>query len=338
MNDKIILKPKVVWLLLTLLYFSIGANHQGVSAIIPSIFISTTQFLIYTIIRKQLIPRYFETNRTKFHRYNILLVVFTAILMTVVFRYYFILFPPLQSVPKGNPFMPVFLNLIIYSFASWASVSRYLLDKEKKTIALIEDLKRDKIESELRFLKMQINPHFLFNALNNIYSLAYSEDKRVPEKISMLSEMLRYVLYDCEAEYISLGKEIGYIQNFIDFQQMKTEKLQNITLSNENYQADKRISPMLFAPLVENAFKHSKIEEDPLGFVHINIATDKQKIIFEVKNSIPEKPRIPSQLNNGKGIGIENIKNRLKFLYPQKHELIIDQNQKLFAVRLELFD
>ena len=338
MNDKLLLKPKVVWALLTLLYFSVGATHQGVSAIIPSLFMSSSQFFTYIIINKKLIPRYFDINRSKFHKYNLLIIVIIAIFMTLVFRFYFIIFPPSQPVTKANIFGPFFLNLIVCSFASWASISGYLLDKEKKTIALIEDLKRDKIESELRFLKMQINPHFLFNALNNIYSLAYSEDKRVPEKIAMLSEMLRYVLYDCETEYISLGMEIRYIQNFIDFQQMKTENPQNITLTNNNYQADKRISPMLFAPLVENAFKHSKIEEDPLGFVHISITTAKQKILFEVKNSIPANPRIPSQLNRGKGIGIDNIKNRLKFLYPQKHELIIDNNQTHFTVKLELYD
>jgi LytS/YehU family sensor histidine kinase len=211
-----------------------------------------------------------------------------------------------------------------------------LLEKEKITKIEIEELKRDRAESELKFLKMQINPHFLFNALNNVYIMTYTGDKSAADKIAMLSNMLRYVLYDCKSDLISIEKEIEYINNFIEFQQLKTEKKQNITFVTPNINESSMIAPMLLIPFIENGFKHSRIEKYKDGYVNIKLSIIKDKIHFNIKNSLPEIP-VKSSSNIDKGIGIENVKNRLELLYPEKYSLEIKTSGKEFQVTLELF-
>lgn len=215
-------------------------------------------------------------------------------------------------------------------------MTKYLIDKQEKTNIELETLKRGKAESELKFLKTQINPHFLFNALNNIYSMAYTGDKSAPEKITMLSDMLRYVLYDCESDYISLYKEVDYINSFMEFQQLKTEKRQNIRFDIGNYDENYQIAPMLLVTFVENGFKHSKIEKDKNGFVNITISQTPEKFYFFVENSIPVEAAVPTP-ETKRGIGIENAKNRLNLLYPKKHKLEISNSNNIYKVELELY-
>jgi LytS/YehU family sensor histidine kinase len=210
------------------------------------------------------------------------------------------------------------------------------MEKEKRTKIEIEELKREKAESELKFLKTQINPHFLFNALNNIYTMTYIGDKSAHEKIATLSDMLRYVLYDCESDLIPLDKEVKYISSYIEFQQLKTERKQNITFlynkENENYM----ISPMLLIPFIENGFKHSGIEKDRSGFVSILLSQTKEKLLFTVKNSHSGE-KMPVKPPKDRGIGIENVINRLELLYPGKYLLDVRADNHEYSIYLELF-
>jgi LytS/YehU family sensor histidine kinase len=222
--------------------------------------------------------------------------------------------------------------------AFWASITTYLIGRQEKINLEIEALKREKAESELKFLKTQINPHFLFNALNNIYSMAYTGDSSTPEKITMLSDMLRYVLYDCESDYISLYKEIDYISSFLEFQQLKTEERQNIEFNFGPYDDNYQIAPMLLVGFVENAFKHSKIEKDRDGFVKIYLWQNPTKFYFSVENSVPEV-LLPLGSNTARsgGIGIENAKSRLALMYPDRHQLEIASSENYHKVVLELY-
>jgi len=219
--------------------------------------------------------------------------------------------------------------------AFWGTMTRFLVEKPEKNKGELGKIKTEKAESELKFLKTQINPHFLFNALNNIYSMAYTGDKSAPEKITMLSDMLRYVLYDCESDYISLYKEIDYINSFLEFQQLKTENRQNITFNIGSYDENYQIAPMLLVTFVENAFKHSKIEKDKSGFVRIMLSQTDGDFHFIVENSIPPQ-QIAKKSNHDKGIGIENARNRLELLYPKKHELTIIHDESNYKIVLKL--
>ncbi|MEL6535701.1 MAG: histidine kinase [Bacteroidota bacterium] len=185
-------------------------------------------------------------------------------------------------------------------------------------------------ESELRFLKMQINPHFLFNSLNNIYALSVTNSDKTQEGIHTLSLMLRYVLYDCEQPKIPISKEVEYIRHFIDLYKLKSSEEYNIEFVETVASTTIMIAPMLLVPFIENAFKHSGIEKRGESFVSIRLQAKANKVELFVKNSLPSQP-----LNTDphRGIGLQNVKKRLALLYPDKHQLEIEKSDT-FSVKL----
>ena len=179
---------------------------------------------------------------------------------------------------------------------------------------------------------MQINPHFLFNALNNIYALSVTNSEKTQEGISTLSQMLRYVLYDCERPKVPLQKELEYISHFIELFKLKSSKDFNINFTEEIENDSIMVAPMLFVPFIENAFKHSGIEKGGDSFVNISLKSSSNSIDFKVENSLPIEPLITDE--NG-GIGLQNVKKRLEILYSEKHQLSIE-NKNTFKVILKV--
>ena len=171
------------------------------------------------------------------------------------------------------------------------------LKKKNKETRLINE---EKLNTELKYLKAQINPHFLFNALNNIYSLSYMKSDKGPDAILKLSGMLRYVLEDCQNDKVSLHSEVDYIKNFIDFQQMKSPVDQNIEFNHGLVDQSVKVAPMLFISFLENSFKYSKVENTKDAFVNISMQTKEKELFFEIRNSIPAKGKAAS--GSGKGI------------------------------------
>lgn len=327
----------MIWTGLFLLYFAVGVQISLQRGIYMSLLFTTMQFLVYTANNHVLIPSFFEKEKTKFYVLNFIFLFVTVSFFTAVdiALSTFIALPDMENRPSLVIF-PFFLHTVLCVVALWVSIGQYLMEKEKRTKIEIEELKREKAESELKFLKTQINPHFLFNALNNIYTMTYIGDKSAHEKIAMLSDMLRYVLYDCESDLIPLGEEVKYIRSYIEFQQLKTEKKQNITFlynkGNENYM----IAPMLLIPFIENGFKHSRIEKDRSGFVSILLSQTKEKLLFTVKNSHSGE-KMPAKPSKDRGIGIENVRNRLELLYPGKYLLDVRTDDHEHSIYLELF-
>lgn len=201
--------------------------------------------------------------------------------------------------------------------------------RQEREMALINE----NLTTEMKFLKSQINPHFLFNALNNVYSLSHTNSSKTPEMILKLSDMLRFMLYESEDKKVFIGKEIDYIKHFIDFQKLKIEGEPRISVNFENAERQVLIEPMLLIPFIENAFKHSKIEDIRHGWVRIELVANHEKINFKVTNSLPA-----SVLHTDKvgGIGLENVRKRLMYLYPHSHKLNIRQANGEFSVDLEI--
>lgn len=192
-------------------------------------------------------------------------------------------------------------------------------------------LKSEKLESELKFLKSQINPHFLFNSLNNIYTLTMLNPNAAGESVLKLSEMLRYLLYECDAEKVALGRELTYLENYIALFSLKDDEPLNIKFNKTNMQNDIMIAPLLFIPFVENAFKHSQVEDLENGWINIKLSSDEQQIYFEVKNSLPQNEFAKDKVG---GIGLNNVKRQLELVYPNKHTLNIDKQEGEFSVEL----
>lgn len=194
-------------------------------------------------------------------------------------------------------------SIIMAMFISWA----YCLFERNKEIELLNK------ESELNELKRQLNPHFLFNALSNIYSIAYLGDKRTPDKIMQLSEMLRYVIYETDVDQVDLQYEIEYLEYYIEFQKFRIKREQRIEFDFENADGSLKIAPLLLQPFVENSFKHSQIASEPDAWVSILLRTEGNTILFIIENTISLKSQ-PEILNNP-GTGLENIKKRLHLIY-----------------------
>ncbi len=237
--------------------------------------------------------------------------------------------PGMQRPGPPSAFLIHFLLIgVSYVVSILAETFLFAQKKEeaiaKQTAALVE--------SELKFLKMQINPHFLFNSLNNIYALSITNSEKTPESIHSLSEMLRYVIYDCELPKVPIEKEIHYIENFIELFKLRSSKQFNISFINEIENTSIEVAPMLFIIFIENAFKHSGIEKGGDAFVRITLQYEKNSVHFYVENSLPKEKM---SKDKSSGIGLQNAKKRLEITYPNQHELNIE-NAQTFKVELKL--
>ncbi len=225
-----------------------------------------------------------------------------------------------------NQIMPL---LIAFLGNSLWIIAEYGRLKEKELAAIA----KEKLEADIKFLKFQVNPHFLFNALNNIYSLSVLKSEKTPESLLSLSQMLRYMLYESDFEKVTLQKEIDYIQHFVSLQLLKDSRGLNIELDTSQANPEVLISPLLFIPFLENAFKHSHVEDLDTGFIRINLQTNTEKVILEITNSVPQKTINKDTVG---GIGLENVKNRLELLYPGSYDLNVQKREDTYSVNLSI--
>lgn len=191
-------------------------------------------------------------------------------------------------------------------------------------------LKEQQLISELTYLKTQLQPHFFFNTLNNIYSLALQQSKETAPLVAKLAEMMRYILYKADQELVPLQDEITFISNYVEVEQIRYRSAITINFEVQGIDTQGEISPLLLLPFIENAFKHGVQEEEKNGFVEIVICKIKDELTLEVKNSIAKTKEITG------GIGLANVKRRLSILYPDKHNLEIKNNGEIFEVSLTL--
>ncbi|HCX22722.1 MAG: hypothetical protein CMB80_15700 [Flammeovirgaceae bacterium] len=218
------------------------------------------------------------------------------------------------------------IPMLFFSSLLWfANENR---QRKQKEVSLMNE----NLISEMRFLKSQINPHFLFNALNNIYSLAFRKSDHTPEMIMKLSEMLRHVVYD-SSNSVSLSKEVSYIENYIDFQTLKLGDDKGVSFNHEGINDRLILEPMLLIPFIENSFKHSNIEEADDAFIEINLRTENSTIRLEVKNSFSETTQTK---DHTPGIGMQNVRQRLNLVYPNRSELTQKVENGVFIVNVEI--
>ncbi len=198
----------------------------------------------------------------------------------------------------------------------------------------IEEINKERATSELEFLKGQLNPHFFFNSINTLYGSIDSGNEKARSILLKLSDMLRYQLYECAGEHVPLEKEINYIRNFVDLQQLRTSERLRVTLTFDEAISTLRVPPLLLSPLVENAFKHiSKFTEEE-NWITITLNLLQGKIHFSIQNSFEENNL--NQLPAASGIGLTNIQRRLELIYAGKAELKIERKSPLFTVNLFL--
>ncbi|MEH6537702.1 MAG: histidine kinase [Psychroserpens sp.] len=194
----------------------------------------------------------------------------------------------------------------------------------------VQNLKAEKAKTELSLLRAQINPHFFFNTLNNLYALTIKNSEQAPDVILKLSDMMRYTIYEGEKETVKLIDEIDYLNNYIELHKIRYKKSVEITF-NHTIDANTTIAPLLFIILLENAFKHGIETLTENAFIHINLYEDADYIHFDIENNFD-----PNEVNESKGIGLQNLKRRLSLLYNQKHELIVDKMSNIYKTTLKI--
>jgi len=230
---------------------------------------------------------------------------------------------------QGSIFLGNFLVMLL------STALRVIMDwwryQNEKQVLLTQT-----IQSELRFLKSQINPHFLFNTLNNLYALTLKKSDQAPEIVLKLSEIMRYMLYECNERRVLLTKEIQYIQNYLDLEKLRQPKEADIRFTTEGLISDQMVAPLLFVPFLENSFKHGLNHHlQGGGFVRLNLRVQGEDLEFSIENSKAENLPRQDHPRSG-GIGLANVRQRLKILYPENHTLLVEDEPHRFVVTLML--
>lgn len=239
--------------------------------------------------------------------------------------------PPINNMfqPPGPPKKPfsLLLNHNLFQFFGIFAFSMLLKIRER-----LKQTETEKTNAELSYLKAQINPHFLFNTLNSIYSLAILKNEKTADAIVKLSDMMRYVLNDSNANFVLLEKEINYISSYIELQRMRLASNVKLSYIYEGEIQDKKIAPLVLIPFIENAFKHG-VNSEENSDIDIKIIVTETQLKMSVKNNC-----VTTNNNtlNKSGLGIENTKQRLNLLYPKNYMLTISEADKCFTVNLIL--
>ena len=220
----------------------------------------------------------------------------------------------------------VIITSLLKLSKSWFLVNelqKELLEKEKQ-----------KTEVELKALKAQINPHFFFNTLNSIYSMALDKDERLPGTVLQLSDLMRYFLYGSRDNFIPLEKDLTAVKEYIALQKLRSDTQLDIKTKISGEISDQQIAPLLLITFLENAFKHGVKGSSGNTFINLDIKVEKNKLNFTVENN----KGIIDEVNAGdhNGLGLENVKRQLELLYPGKHLLNIKDEQDRFVVVLQL--
>jgi hypothetical protein len=212
-------------------------------------------------------------------------------------------------------FLPIPILILVWVFEQWK---------------WLQNLKAEKYKTELSLLRAQINPHFFFNTLNNLYALTIKNSKQAPEVILKLSDMMRYTIYEGEKETVKLQDEIEYLNNYIELHRIRYKKTVEITF-NHNFDTNTTITPLLYIILLENAFKHGIETLTENAFININLFEDDDFIHFHIENNFDTK-----EINESAGIGLKNLKRRLSLLYNQKHKLVVNKSRDTYRATLKI--
>lgn len=212
----------------------------------------------------------------------------------------------------------------------------YLIHDRNKQKQHIAHLQQETLTSELNLLKSQINPHFFFNTLNNLYGLAIEKSDLTEQVIYKLSEMMHFTIYDGRKNTVSVADEVHYLQNFIELHQIRYDHEVDIQFEQDIEDQEQRIAPLLFINLLENAFKHGIETQSEGEFIHCKLSTNKQRVAFEIKNNFDPEVQKRNKAKKSGGIGIENLSRRLALLFPGKHEFTRQSEGNIYTSKVTI--
>ncbi len=297
------------------------------------VYLGATYFTLYHIIPKYLLQKNYRGFIIS-SIYTVLGAAYLELMITLLI----VVFPDiLGNYKTRQPFesqsLDIYLRLIsIFIVVFLASCIKLLKHWYviQRTNQLLE---KEKLRAELSFLKSQINPHFLFNTLNNLYALTLKKSDNSPEVVLKLSEILDYMLYECSQKKVELKKEINLIKNYIDLESMRFGDRLTIDFQIKGNVRNVNVAPLLFFPLVENSFKHGVRNNIDSAWIKLKLNVADNSLQFEISNG---KPNRKSGDEIKGGIGLENLRKRLQIIYPVHHKLIIEDTADQYSAKLKL--
>ena len=314
--------------------FSITNNIERIDFIYTAVFHITIVLAVYVNLYV-LIPRLLGRKKYLFYVLCVLaLLAITAQLNIFIYSHAIDFFLP------GYFFVSNFDFLQLVQFGAVYLAITTLLKLSRAWFKLLESknhlakLEREKANTELLFLKMQINPHFLFNSLNNIYSLALKKDTMAPDSILKLAEVMRYMIYESNENEVPLQKEINYLNNYIALQRLRIRNNESIVFEVTGSPEGWFIAPLILLVFIENGFKHGIKASIYQSFVNILIMVGNGHLHMTVENSKGVIDDV--EKDSFRGLGLENVKRRLDLLYPGQYELTITDTEESYRTILQL--
>jgi len=337
MSRRTVLVHILVWIIVLVLLFINGHsnNHdKGIPFVISSFIITAFWWISsFYLFYLYLVPRYLETKKIMvFTVFAILFVLgVMPFLVQVLFKIHLSVFATNVSSSNPAPASALWMMSIMVT-AFWGGLGTFFRFGRAwfRNIQLKRDLENKNLHSELKTLKSKLNPHLLFNTLNNIDALIQTNPEQASNALSRLSDLLRYVIYDTENEKVPIREEIDQIQKYIELEKIRLINPENVECTVD-VKKETEIPPMIFFPFVENGFKHSNLN-NPEHKLRISITENANGISFSCINTIHDR----KQSDKYSGVGLELARKRLELLFPDSHQLEINKDDNAYHVELTL--
>ncbi len=328
-----VLLHMIVWLAIVALFMYIDTNGNIVHAtIVVFVYFGLINISLFYINYLFILPAFLDQKKYLWCGFAMLILVFVFGFIKCGLAYYFYDIVLVRGEKKHvMNFWDYYSSAAFVScfFIFLSTILKFITDWFKNE-KIKSNLENEKLISELAFLKSQINPHFLFNSLNNIYSLAYQRSEKTPEAVLKLSEIMRYMLYESNENKVSLSDEIRYLENYIELQKLRFKDNTYIKFEVEGDTQNQKITPLILISFVENAFKHG-VATDKQNPITIILNVKSNKLFFHVIN----KKNNQNKDETG-GIGLQNVKRRLDLLYKGQYRFHIEDNEATYNCELYL--
>ena len=315
-DNKLIQNLFIWFLLFLILLTTIQSDNKVVSAVFAIVLLAPPVYVNNLLI----LPLFNRKPIISFLLFTLNTIVFTGISVFSI-----------QKALAGAFTWGMFINFLGIMILALVFASAIKLARDSFT------RRQQEKEAELKLLKGQLNPHFLFNTLNNLYGLSVIKSNKLPDLMLKLSDLLRYSLYETKETFVPLEKEVQYLGNYMSLEKIRLEDQTEIEFSKLGDFSKENIAPMLLIVFVENAFKHLGIGKDQKGKVLVSLEVTEGQLRFQCSNTIDSLHTNGVTLDEEKsGIGLKNAKKRLALIYPDSHELIINHGEFLYQIELKL--
>lgn len=315
-----------------LLYGDIKNTYENV-AYVQALEIIVKMAVVYFTLYF-LKPRFFNTEKYLYFAISMVMTILLATFLQM-FVIRFCMEIGIYKPYPGSTFPSIKRFFSVMGHINWIVIVTFIIKVVKdayQNIQINSTLQKEKLETELQFLKSQVNPHFFFNTLNNLYALTLRKSEEASEVVLKLSDLMAYMIYEAKNDAVLLSEELKYLNNYIELEKLRYGNYLSVNINIQGTIGSQKVAPLIFIPFIENAFKHGVAKGAKNNTIKIDFLISQNEIEFTCQNDIKKKKE---DSNNG-GIGLINVKRRLELLYLNTHNLAISESKDVYKVHLKL--